>query len=99
MQKGAFIVILAGIILLVALKLSLLSAGLLNISYLSLSFFPLVAILLISFGFAILVFDAAPSGILALIAFIISFLIMLYIAGTFLGFGSILGFKMPTGLP
>ncbi len=91
--------IIIGIMILFVLKMSLVTAGVFNVQYLSLSFYPVLSLFFILIGIAILFYSSVQSEIITLLFIIVVFIFLVYVYVTILGFGGLFGFKIPTGLP
>lgn len=94
MNKAGMVMIVFSILMVVGLKLTILSASLVvGVGAMSLSFFPILSLLLFVLGVGTLFWGYVHSSVLTLIVLLIAFVFGLYVWGQVLGFGTLFGFK------
>ena len=93
-NKVGIIMIVLSALMVVALKLTILSTSLVvGVGTMSLSFFPILSLLLFVLGVGTLFWGYVHSSVLTLIVLLIAFIFALYIWGQVLGFGALFGFR------
>lgn len=93
-NKIGMIMIGLSVLMVVGLKLTVLSASLVvGVGTMSLSFFPILSLLLFVLGVGTLFWGYVHSSVLTLIVLLIAFILGLYIWGQVLGFGALFGFN------